>query len=55
MTRHRLDIMCFTKYLVGVNSQNLMSCHRLVGVNSHSIQIKVLTHVFFQVAILAIE
>ena len=31
---HRLDIMCFTKYLIGVNSQNLMNCHRLVGVNS---------------------
>ena len=29
--------MCFTKHLVGVNSQNLMSCHRVVGVNSHSV------------------
>ena len=28
--------MCFIKCLVSVNSQNLMSCHRLVGFNSHS-------------------
>ena len=28
--------MRFTKYLIDVNSQNVMSCHRLVGVNSHS-------------------
>ena len=28
--------MCFTKYLIGISSQNLMNCHRLVGVNSHS-------------------
>ena len=27
----------FTKYLVGINSQNLTSCHRLVGVNRHSV------------------
>ena len=29
--------MCFTKYLVGVNSQNLTSCHQLADVNSYSI------------------
>ena len=46
---HRLDIVCFTtyiiygftsgftKYLVGDNSQNVMKCHRLVGVNTHSV------------------
>ena len=36
LSYHRFDIICFTKYLVGVNSQNLIKCHRLVGVNSHS-------------------
>ena len=34
-SKHRVDIICFTKYLIGVYSQNLMECHRLVGVNSH--------------------
>ena len=28
--------MCFTKYLIGVDSQNLINCHQLVGVNSHA-------------------
>ena len=33
--------MCFAKYLVGVNSQILMSCHQLVGANSHSVDFSV--------------
>ena len=37
LSDHRFDIICFTKYLVGVSRQNLMKCHQQVSVNSHSI------------------